>query len=160
MPLRLLCIAFWCSAIAACANHPTQDANKNANAPDTPLYGEILAMDQRFFAAFNRQDLGALGEFFSRDLEFYHDKGGFSDYAANMAASKRLFENYKTLRRELVAGSMEVYPVKDYGAIQLGSHRFCNWEQGKADCGVFRFAHIWKREGDGWKLSRVISYDH
>lgn len=161
MAIRFLCIALCCAALAACTSPPASDASKpNVSAPVTPLYKHILAMDQRFFAAFNRQDLAALAGFFSRDLEFYHDTGGFSDYAANMAASKRLFANNKTLQRELITDSMEVYPIKDYGAIQMGMHRFCNWEQSKEDCGVFRFTHIWKREVDGWKLSRVISYGH
>ena len=79
----------------------------------------------------------------------------------DLETMKSLFTNYKTTRRVLVAGSMEVYPVKDYGAIQTGLHQFCRLDNGALkDCGTFKFLHIWKRTATGWKISRVISYNH
>lgn len=47
-----------------------------------------------------------------------------------------------------------------FGAMQFGEHRFCHTENGKPDCGTFRFAHVWRKEGETWKLSRVLSYGH
>lgn len=132
----------------------------NETAQPSDLYAEILKMDTLFFDAFNRQDLNTIKVLFAEDLEFYHDKGGFSDYQKNMEASKRLFENNKTLRRELIRETMKVYPIKDYGALQIGEHKFCHVENGKNDCGVFQFTHIWRKVGDSWQLARVISYDH
>lgn len=64
------------------------------------------------------------------------------------------------MTRTLVEGSLEVYPVKDYGAIQIGSHTFCHMENGQEDCGTFKFVHLWRKENDSWKLTRVISYGH
>jgi hypothetical protein len=33
-------------------------------------------------------------------------------------------------------------------------------ENGKDDCGTFKFLQIWKHTADGWKLARVVSYGH
>lgn len=125
-----------------------------------PLYEEIARMDAALFDAFNRQDAEGVKAVFAQDLEFYHDQGGVSNFEQNEQATKRLFAKDKTLRRQLVPGSMQVYPIKDYGAIQTGEHKFCHVENGKDDCGVFKFLNIWKRTGTTWKLTRVVSYDH
>lgn len=148
---KLLAALLICSANTAWA---TPDV-----APDR-LYTEIAAMDAALFDAFNRKDLDGVMTLFSKDLEFYHDKGGLNNYEQNLKASKRLFEVNKTLRRQLVPGTMQVYPIKDYGAIQTAEHQFCQGPRGTDDCGVFKFLHIWKRTGEGWKLARVVSYGH
>jgi Domain of unknown function (DUF4440) len=124
------------------------------------LYDTIAKMDSLLFAALYKQDTIAARDFFTKDLEFYHDKGGLSNYQQNIAAFKTLFTKENGLTRELVQGSLEVYPIKDYGAIQEGRHRFCHPENGKPDCGTFKFIHIWKMEDGKWKISRIISYDH
>lgn len=124
------------------------------------LYQEIVAMDKTLFDAFNRQDADGVKAVFSTDLEFFHDTGGVSNFEQNEQATRNLFARNMHLRRELVLGSMEVYQVKDYGAIQTGKHTFCHLENGKNDCGTFKFLHIWKRIGDGWRLARVVSYGH
>lgn len=51
-------------------------------------------------------------------------------------------------------GSTEIHAVPGYGAIQIGRHAFCHWEDGAQDCGVFGFAHLW-RERDRWQITRV-----
>ena len=56
--------------------------------------------------------------------------------------------------------TLEVYPIKDYGAIETGTHRFCHTEEGKEICGTFKFLHIWQKEGTTWKVTRVVSYGH
>ncbi len=124
------------------------------------LYDTIARMDSILFTALQQQDTAALKNLFTKDLEFYHDKGGLSNYQQNMKTFATLFTKANGLKRELVAGSLEVYPIKDYGAIQEGKHRFCHPENGKQDCGTFKFIHIWKREEGTWKISRIVSYDH
>jgi ketosteroid isomerase-like protein len=126
----------------------------------TPLYKEIAAMDKVLFDAFNRQDAEGVKAVFSTDLEFFHDMGGLQNYEQNHEATRKLFARNLQLKRELVPGSMEVYQVKNYGAIQTGQHTFCHIENGTDDCGTFKFLQIWKRTVDGWKLSRVVSYGH
>lgn len=124
------------------------------------LYREIAHMDSLLFNAFNSQDLATIAKLFDTNLEFYHDLGGLTNYEENIRAAKSNFSKNNGLRRVLVAGSMEVYPIKDYGAIQTGSHTFCHNENGKQDCGTFKFVHVWQKKNDEWKLTRVISYGH
>jgi hypothetical protein len=62
--------------------------------------------------------------------------------------------------RELVDGSLEVYPIKGYGAIEIGAHRFCHTEDGKLDCGTFRFLQVWRFKDGAWKVSRDVSFGH
>jgi ketosteroid isomerase-like protein len=126
----------------------------------SPLYEEIAAADKKLFDAFNAGDARTVGLMFDKSLEFFHDRGGLSGYEGTM---KQLTENFARPdrpRRELVPGTLEVYPIKDYGAIEVGAHRFCHEENGKPDCGVFKFTHVWQKKDDGWKITRVISYDH
>ncbi len=37
---------------------------------------------------------------------------------------------------------------------------FCHVENGKNECGTFRFVHIWQKKDGEWKISRAISYSH
>ena len=117
-------------------------------------------MDKILFDAFNNKDIEATRKIFDRDLEFYHDTGGVSDYDQSIQNSIRLFESDSGLTRELIADSVEVYPIAGFGAIQVGKHRFCHPEDGVMDCGVFDFLHIWKQEDTVWTLVRVVSYAH
>ena len=59
-----------------------------------------------------------------------------------------------------VPGSIEVYPVKDYGAIQTGLHNFSHVENGKPQAATFKFLHIWRKRNGAWKITRLITYDH
>ena len=124
------------------------------------LYKEIAHMDSVLFNAYNTQDIATLKTVFDIDLEFYHDLGGLSNYTQNIEALKTLFGRNLGLRRELVPGSLEVYPIKDYGAIQTGEHQFCHEENGKQDCGIFKFVQVWQKKNGDWKLTRVVSYGH
>ena len=124
------------------------------------LYSEIIEMDRILFDAFNSRDLEKTKEIFDRDLEFYHDAGGLSDYEQAIENSRKLFERNIGLKRELQIESVEIYPIKDYGAIETGSHKFCHMENGKNDCGTFKFLHVWKKMEDRWTLARVVSYAH
>jgi hypothetical protein len=128
--------------------------------PEETLYKEIAHQDSVLFNAFNNRDLETFKSAFTTDLEFYHDKGGLTDYNYSVESFKRTIAQNNGLRRELVKGSLEIHPIKDYGAIQIGSHTFCHPENGKMDCGTFKFMHIWKKTTEGWKITRVISYNH
>jgi hypothetical protein len=117
-------------------------------------------MDSVLFTAFNNRDMNTFKSLFTPDLEFYHDKGGLTDYNYSIQSFANTIAQNNGLRRELVKGSLEVYPIKDYGAIQVAAHTFCHPENGKMDCGSFKFVHIWKKIGNDWKITRVVSYDH
>lgn len=124
------------------------------------LYDEIAQMDSIMFAAYNSQNIETFKKLFTDDLEWFQDNDGLITY-------KKVFDNFETmfkrehkLIRELVKGSLEVHPIKNYGAIEIGTHQFKHFENGKEEVGTFKFLMIWQMKDDGWKISRVISYDH
>jgi ketosteroid isomerase-like protein len=128
--------------------------------PATDLRTTIVAADSALFTAYNQRDLAKLQSFFTPDLEFYQDNEGVENYAQTMKDFGQMFAQPSPIQRDLVPGSLEVYPIKNYGAMEVGRHRFCHVENGKDDCGTFSFVHIWRQTKSGWKISRVISYGH
>ncbi len=134
-------------------------------APPDDLTKTITALDAEVFDAYNTCDLPKFASFFSDDLEFYHDEGGLSlgrqatvDAVKNNVCGKA--------HRELVPGTLAVYPLKGYGAVETGIHLFCSPEDAKktGKCGdgsgVARFTHLWQNKDGAWQITRVISYDH
>ena len=134
--------------------------NAQNKSPDISLFNQIAHMDSVLFNAFNNRDVETFRNLFTADLEFYHDKGGLTGYEYTIQSLKNTAARNDGLKRELMPATLEVYPIKDYGAIQIGTHRFCHIENGKQDCGTFKFVHVWKKMGDEWKITRVVSYDH
>ena len=143
--------------MAACLN----TGHLAAQQRDT-LFRAIEHMDSMLFNAFNSCDTIAAKQFFTKDLEFYHDKGGLTDYEENMRSIRIRCEQDFVVRRELVRESMEVFPIKSYGAIQIGSHKFFVKNKGEKERldGTFRFVHVWRKEHGTWKIARVVSFDH
>ena len=119
-----------------------------------------MKQDSLMFRAFNAKDLAALGKCFDPGLEIFQDNAGYRNYAQTMDAFAGLFRQPYTLTRTLLPATVEIYPIKDYGAIMTGSHRFCHVENGREECATFKFVHIWKQEKDGWVVNRIITYDH
>ena len=134
------------------------------------LQDEIVAMDLKLFAAvFDTCDIAALGTMVTDDFEFFHDKDGLSSTSGAQfvkaieatCARQKTGEDYRA-RRELVAGSLQVYPLNNYGAIEIGRHRFYQLLPGEPEklVEVSQFTNVWKKDETGWKLARVLSYDH
>lgn len=140
-------------------DEPVAVTDERAQSPPTLA---VAALDSAMFSAFNAHDAAALGTFFTPDLEFYHDKTGMADYDSTMANFRDLFERDAEtgLRRELVPGTLKVYPLGDFGLLEICQHRFCHTENGKEDCGTFKNIMVWRKDSAGYKVSRVISYDH
>jgi ketosteroid isomerase-like protein len=124
------------------------------------LFKEIFHLDSVLFNAFNSRDIDQFKNLFTEDLEFYHDKGGLTNYEYTIKSLKTTATLNNQLKRELIKESLEVYPIPGYGAMEIGVHTFCHNENGKQDCGTFKFVHIWKKENDEWKITRVVSYGH
>ena len=60
--------------------------------------------------------------------------------------------------RELVKGSIEVYPIKDFGAIEIGLHKFHNNQEPVGTLSkVGRFLILWENKNNDWKIKRVVS---
>lgn len=122
-----------------------------------PLYDELARMDSALFeAAFITCDVDKFRAIFTEDAEFYHDRTGAS-YGNDVRTLKSCPRD-NGVTRTLVPGSLEVYPMQGYGAIQIGRHTFAR--AGEPGSEVAQFVHLWKREGDTWKLARVLSFDH
>ena len=83
-------------------------------------------MDEALFSAFNFCHIAAFTQYLAPDVEFYHDEGGLMLSAASQAEGLkvRCAEQAKNgeLRRELVKASLEVYPIKNDGAVEIGSY--------------------------------------
>ena len=141
---------------AACTSTAPPPA---ASTPD-PLYAEIARLDREMFEAYNAHDAAKLASYFDEKLEFYHDTGGLLTLDMAMGGLTSNFAKHNGIRRDLVPGSLQVYPIANYGAIQTGAHRFCHKEDGKDDCGTFQFLHVWQKQERGWRITRAVSYDH
>ena len=72
----------------------------------------------------------------------------------------RLFAQSPDITRTLVPGSLEVYPVKNYGAMHIATQRFCHVENGRDDYGNSKFVMVWQQQTGTWRITRVVSYDH
>ena len=118
----------------------------------------IGALDQAVFAAYNACDLKTFGGYFAPDVEFYHDTGGATFDRATVIANTRRYICRK-VRRELLPATLAVHPIKDFGAIAEGEHRFCQIATGACE-GVARFLIVWHRTGDRWRITRVMSFGH
>lgn len=142
---------------AVCAAGACADEKK----PD-PLTQTVMGLDRALFDAYNACDLAKLSTMVAEDLEFYHDQAGL------MRGRGPFVEAIKAnicgkVRREIVVASAEVFPLKEYGAVQIGIHKFCPIDANGA-CKVAgapaKFVHLWHEKDGSWTLARVISYDH
>ncbi len=154
------------SALLASALHTTplqaaETSPADGQAPAT-LSNEIAALDTRVFDAFNHcNEPGRLEEhasYFSPDVEFYHDTGGVTWTREAMLANTRQYV-CGHFTRELVPGTLAVYPVRDFGAIAQGQHRFCQTDTGKCE-GLADFTIVWRLQDGQWRITRVLSYGH
>ncbi|HEY2721585.1 MAG TPA: nuclear transport factor 2 family protein [Chitinophagaceae bacterium] len=132
---------------------------RNYKPEDTALYNTIVRLDSIFFAAYNscQFNLDKYAAFYSDSLEFYHDQSGLNRSKAEVVEATK--ENIcGKVTRELVKGSIEVYPIKGYGAVEIGLHIFHNNQEPPPKTPkIGRFVLVWQQTADGWKISRVIS---
>jgi hypothetical protein len=123
------------------------------------LFATVAGLDKKLFDAYNSCDLATLGSLVADDLEFYHDKTGltvgkqpFVDAIKNNICGKT--------QRTLVPGSLEVYPLANYGAVEIGVHRFTHPSNPELGVGEGKFVTVWRFKDGAWQITRAISYDH
>jgi ketosteroid isomerase-like protein len=122
-----------------------------------PLYDAIVRMDSLYFDTYNTCNLERMAALMSDTIEFYHDRGGLTTSKKELIASIQKNICGK-VTRELVAGSIEVYPIHNYGAVEIGYHKFHNnQEPVGTPSKASKFISIWQKEGDSWKMARIIS---
>ena len=120
----------------------------------------ITTLDAALFDSYNRCDLEKFATFFVDDVEFYHDNGGVTLGREKLTDSVKKNICGKTTR-ELVPGTLQVYYMKGYGAVEMGVHRFHHpGHEDTEGVGEGKFIHLWQYKDGAWKITRVISYDH
>ena len=146
----------------ACSSNKKSTGANNAFPLSTELYNTIAYLDSSLFDTFNKRNISVLQSFLSEELEFYHDLGVVTNYNQNIEAFKKTFLSDRELRRELVNSSMEVHPIKDFGAVQTGVHRFYVTEKGQKGklSSEAKFVNLWQNSNEAWKITKIISYGH
>jgi Domain of unknown function (DUF4440) len=120
------------------------------------LYDTIVRMDSLYFDTYNNCRLETMASMTSDTLEFYHDRGGLTtSKAAYLEAIKKNICGKVT--RELMPGSIEVYPIHGWGAVEIGYHRFHNNQEPNAPWRASKFIILWHKKGDKWEVARVVS---
>jgi hypothetical protein len=154
---RLLVIVVALSTMTGVASAQTAPSPPT-NASDS-LFATVAALDTKLFDAYNHCDLATLNSMVEDGLEFYHDKTGL------MVGKQPFLDAVKSnicgkVQRTLVPGSLEVYPLKDYGAVEIGVHRFHHPGHREDGVGEAKFITLWHYKDGTWKISRAISFDH
>ena len=144
--------------LTACAvsKQGKQEINPTYTPDSKELYDEVVALDSMFFHAYNGCNLELIDTLISDDIEFYHDLGGLS------TSKKQIIDGLKNnicgkVSRVLQKGSIEVYPIHNYGAVEMGKHGFYNHVEKNKTIHYAKFVHIWQKNKGQWKLTRVVS---
>ena len=120
------------------------------------LHLQLEALDKTYFDAYNSCDLVTQANMYAEDIEFFHDQGGLSTDKQGLIDS--LEKNIcGKVTRTLVAGSLEVYPIPNYGAVLMGLHSFANNQEPDAISTPSKFVMIWKKSEAKWQITKVIS---
>ena len=122
------------------------------------LTGTVTKLDANLFAAYNDCDLTSFARYVAPDIQFYHDKSGLTVGRSKLVASIRNNICGK-LRRVLVPGTLAVYPIPGYGALETGADQFCELRTGNCDF-FSKFTQLWQYRNGAWLLTIVFSYDH
>ena len=155
--LLLMIVMTGAFSVAMAQAVPGLDAIKSQE----ELTKAVTALDKELFDAYNTCNLDKLGTLVADELEFYHDKTGlavgkqpFLDAIKNNICGK--------VTRQLVSGTLEVYPLHGYGAVEIGVHRFYHPASSpdKDVVGEAKFVTLWQYKDGAWKITRAISYDH
>ncbi len=121
-----------------------------------------------FEEGFNNCNMKDLEAILAKDLEFYHDVGGVQNKDQFIASMEQNIcgNASEKLTRELVEGSLEVFPLKAndtlYGVLQRGEHEFYRQKvnEAKVKTGYAKFTSYWELQHGEWLLKRVFSFDH
>ena len=126
------------------------------------LFDTLAQMDSSLFeASFKTCDASKANAIFTDGVEFYHDQDGLSVGEQVRENTRRLTASCpaaRGVRRTIVPGSLRVYPMQGYGAVQTGTHRFD--ERGATTSTLAKFVNVWHFQEGRWRLARVLSLDH
>ena len=134
------------------------------DAAPTPAV-EVERAEDAFWAAYNACDRSLMADAFTEDAEFYHDITGLTrgrDAIVASLMSGPCGTAGQHLRRDVVEGTVQAFPLADRHIFRVGDHQFYVRQDGKAEhiSARARFADVWRREDGRWRIARVVSYDH
>lgn len=131
-------------------------------ANEQDLTEKMLRLDTQLFTSFNKcedeEQLTTHKNYFDPDVEFYHDNGGVTWDRETMLENTRK-NACGNFTRELVVETFNAYPIKDFGAITQGVHRFCQNDTDECE-GKAEFVMVWRNSNEQWRVTRVLSYGH
>jgi hypothetical protein len=154
-----------CVAVCSLLASPIAFAQSSGN----DWEAAVRTFDSAYWQAYNECNIAKMEQMNADDLEFYHDAGGAMIGKPKFAAAMRnniCGNPDRRVRREAVAGTIQVYPMhvngKLYGAVVTGEHQFYNAAKGRPEqlSEHARFTHLLLLKDQAWKVSRVLSYDH
>lgn len=129
--------------------------------------GQIAEMDKSYWEAFNRADPVGMNRLLTKDVEFYHDRGGsLIGKAALSRVNNEMRTSKDRIRRELIPDTMKLFPLhrgdKIYGAIMTGEHQFYISSPDKTEklAGKAYFNHLLLLKNGSWHIARIYSYEH
>lgn len=160
---KLFSLVLVIGAVSGPASIGAQTIADSANGLTSgPLFDSLARMDSVLFdASFTSCDATKANAIFTDDVEFYHDQTGFAAGEQVRDNTRRLTASCPRSRgvtRTLIPGSLRIYSIQGYGAVQMGVHRFD--ERGASSGTLTRFVHLWRLENGTWRLARVLSLDH
>lgn len=138
---------------------------------DSELFKTMAHMDSIIFnEGYNNCNITLMEKAIHEDFEMYHDKAGIISGKEKMVSGIRdgicNGLSYKATRK-LQEGSLEVFPLKNngalYGVLQTGTHEFYAKYPDKDEIlltSTARFNHLWILDNGNWKLKQSLSFDH
>jgi hypothetical protein len=124
--------------------------------PASPdLYRTIVRLDSIYFDTYNKCNISKMDSLTADDIEFYHDRNGFSHNKKELLASIKKYICGK-VTRIITPGSIEVYEIPGYGAVQFGYHSFRNINE-PGESHPSKFVTLWRLKDGHWQITRVIS---
>jgi len=133
---------------------------------DAALHVKIVELDSIMFSVMYTCDYRKNETFYSEDVEFYHDRNGLiARSREEIMARFKIFcdqSNEVRITRQLVRSTSQVFPMNNFGAVQLGDHLIFTDHLDTRERIVTRakFIKLWKYTNGQWQVKRVISYDH
>ncbi len=157
--ISMLSLAISLTGFAAIAGAQTVPALDQIQSP-AELDKAVTELDRQLFDAYNTCDLLKFAALIDENIEFYHDQGGVTLGRAKLTESVKNNICGK-VTRELVPGTLQIYYMKGYGAVEIGIHRFHHpGHEDTEGVGEGKFIHLWQYKDGSWRITRAISYDH
>lgn len=145
--------------IYSCASNRKSLENKFAGrySANKEIYNPIVSLDSIFGEAYNSSNLDIQTELNSDSVELFHDQPGL------IKSKQIILDATKSnicgkIRRELVKGSIEKYPISGFEAGKVGMNRFhkiADNESTSPHPGRFKF--IWQHQNNNWLIRSAIS---